>query len=123
MRSPIVAILWELWRVTRAEIAWKLALPIGGALAALAVGAALAPPEGPKTFDDARDNFAALALLLIVMPHLFGWLSIAKLNGNQPGFPLYLMYTRPVRTAVIAGLPLAYLTVLSLAIYLVSAIV
>jgi hypothetical protein len=115
--------LWELWRLTRAEIAWKLALPIGGGLAALAVGAALAPPEGPTTFDDARDNFAALALLLIVMPHLFGWLSIAKLNGSQPGFPLYLMYTRPVRTTVIVGLPLAYLTALSSAIYLVSAMV
>ena len=123
LRSPVVAILWELWRVTRTEIAWKLALPIGAGLAAVAAGAALAPPEGPKTFDDARDNFAALALLLIVMPHLFGWLSIAKLNGSQPGFPLYLMYTRPVRTAVIVGLPLAYLTAVSSAIYLVSAIV
>jgi hypothetical protein len=123
LRSPVVAILWELWRVTRTEVAWKLALPIGAGLAALAVGAALAPPEGPKTFDDARDNFAALALLLIVMPHLFGWLSIAKLNGSQPGFPLYLMYTRPVRTAVIVGLPLAYLTAVSAAIYLVSAMV
>ena len=123
LRSPVAAMLWELWRVTRAEIAWKLALPIAAALAALAVGAVLAPPEGPKTFDDARDNFAALALILLVMPHLLGWLSIAKLNGSQAGFPLSLMYTRPVRTAVIAGLPLAYLTVLSLAIYLVSAIV
>ena len=123
LRSPVVAILWELWRVTRTEIAWKLALPIGAGLAAVAAGAALAPPEGPTTFDDARDNFAALALLLIVMPHLFGWLSIAKLNGSQPGFPLYLMYTRPVRTAMIVGLPLAYLTAVSSAIYLVSAIV
>ena len=123
LRSPVAAILWELWRVTRTEIAWKLALPIGAGLAAVAAGAALAPPEGPKTFDDARDNFAALALLLIVMPHLFGWLSIAKLNGSQPGFPLYLMYTRPVRTAMIVGLPLAYLTAVSSAIYLVSAIV
>ena len=26
LRSPIVAILWELWRVTRVEAAWKLAL-------------------------------------------------------------------------------------------------
>jgi hypothetical protein len=123
LRSPVIAMLWELWRVTRAEIAWKLALPIGGGLAALAVGAALAPPEGPKMFDDARDNLAALALLLIVMPHLFGWLSIAKLNGSQPGFPLSLMYTRPVRTAVIVGVPLAYLTAVSSAIYLVSAMV
>jgi hypothetical protein len=122
LRSPVVAMLWELWRVTRAEIAWKLALPIGGALAALAVGAAFAPPDGPKTFDDARDNFAALALILIAMPHSVGWLSMAKLSG-RPGFPLYLAYTRPVRTAVIVGLPMAYLTAVSAGIYLVSATV
>ena len=51
-----------------------------------------------------------------------GWLSLAKLNGGRPGFPLYLHYTRPVRTAVIVGLPMAYLTAVSSAIYLVSAL-
>ena len=55
------------------------------------------------------------------MPHIVGWMSVAGLNGGRPGFPLYLHYTRPVRTAVIVGLPMAYLTALSSAIYLVSA--
>ena len=123
LRSPIVAMLWELWRVTRAEVAWKLALPIGGALAALGLGAAFGPADDPETYEDVNDNVAALALILIVIPHLVGWFSIAKLNGGQPGFPLYLIYTRPVRTAVIVGLPMAYLTAVSAAVYLVSAIV
>jgi len=123
MRSPVVAMLWELWRVTRSEVAWKLALPIGGGLAALALGAALAPPDNPKAYEDVNDNAAAFALILIVIPHLVGWLSMRKLNGGQPGFPLYLTYTRPVRTAVIVGFPMAYLTAMSSAIYLVSAIV
>jgi hypothetical protein len=115
--------LWELWRVTRAEVAWRLALPIGGAVAALGVGAALAPPDNPEAYQDVNDNVAALALILIVIPHLVAWVSMAKLNGGQPGFPLYLTYTRPVRTAVIVGLPMAYLTAMSSAIYLVSAMV
>ena len=123
LRSPIVALLWELWRVTRTEIAWKLALPIGGGLAALGLGAAFAPPDDPARYQDVNDLVAAFALTLIVMPHVMGWLSIAKLNGGQPGFPLYLAYTRPVRTAVIVGLPMAYLTAVSSAIYLVSAMV
>ena len=55
------------------------------------------------------------------MPHIVGWISVAGLNGGQPGFPLYLHYTRPIRTAVMVGLPTAYLTALSFAIYLVSA--
>jgi hypothetical protein len=118
-----VAILWELWRVTRTEIAWKLALPIVAGLAALGLAAAFGPQDNPARYEDVMDNVAALALILIVIPHLIGWLSIAKLNGSQPGFPLYLMYTRPVRTAAIVGLPMAYLTALSAAIYLVSAIV
>jgi hypothetical protein len=122
MRSPIVAMLWELWRVTRAEIAWKLALPTGVALAALGLAAAFGPADEPNT-QGVNDEIAALALILIVLPHLFGWLSIGKLNGGQPGFPLYLAYTRPVRTAVIVALPMAYLATLSWAIYLVSAMV
>ena len=50
-----------------------------------------------------------------------GWMSVASLNGGRPGFPLYLHYTRPIRTAVMVGIPMAYLTALSFAIYLVSA--
>ena len=123
MRSPIAAILWELWRVTRAEMAWKLALPIGGALAALALGAAFGPSNNPKEYQNVNDGVAALALILIVIPHSFGWVSIAKLTGGQPGFPFYLAYTCPVRTAVIVGLPMAYLTAVQTAIYLMSAIV
>ena len=68
------------------------------------------------------DNGAAIAMTLLVLPHLVGWLSLARLNGGRPGFPLYLHYTRPVRTAVIVGLPMAYLTAMSSAIYLVSAL-
>jgi hypothetical protein len=123
LRSPVAAMLWELWRVTRAEVAWKLALPIGAGLAALTLGAAFAPRDRPKMYQDVNDNLAALALILIAIPHLVGWLSIAKLNGGRPGFPLYLTYTRPVRTAVIVALPMAYLTAVSSAIYLVSAMV
>lgn len=122
LRSPTSAMLWELWRVTRAEVAWKLVLPIGGALTALALGAAFAPTD-PTDYQQVNDNVAALALILIVLPHLAGWLSIGKLSGGRPGYPLYLSYTRPVGTAVLVGLPLAYLTALSAAIYLVSAIV
>ena len=40
---------------------------------------------------------------------------------GKPGFPLYLHYTRPIRTAVMVGLSMAYLTAVTFAIYLVSA--
>ena len=118
MRSPIAAMLWELWRVTRVEAAWKLALGVVVALAAW-------PCPLPSRLQNAEwygiRALAALVSILLYMPHIMGWLSLAGLNGGQPGFPLYLHYTRPIRTAVMVGVPMAYLTALSFAIYLVSA--
>ena len=122
VRSPVVAILWEIWRVTRAEAAWRLALGIVGGLAVLALSAAVAPADDARRYEDVMDNAAAIAMILLVLPHVFYWPSLTRLNGGRPGFPLYLLYTRPVRTAVIVGIPMAYLTVMSSAIYLVSAL-
>ena len=122
MRSPIVAMLWELWRVTRAEVAWKLAVGIVGGLAVLALGATFAPADDATRYERIMDDCAAIAMMLLVLPHLASWVSVARLNGGRPGFPLYLHFTRPVRTAVIVGLPMAYLTAMSAAIYLVSAL-
>jgi len=114
MRSSIHAMLWEIWRVTRVEAAWRLALGIVGGLAVLAVFS--------SQREVIKDFSAAIALILIVLPHFVGWLSLAKLNSGRPGFPLYLLYTRPVRTAVLVAVPMAYLTALPAAIYLVSAL-
>jgi hypothetical protein len=121
MRTPIAALLWELWRVTRVEAAWKLALGVVVALTALIVSAIFAPSEIAAWDEDIKDVGATLARVLLIMPHLVGWLSLAGLNGGRPGFPLDLHYTRPIPTAVIVGLPTAYLTAMSFAIYLVSA--
>jgi hypothetical protein len=121
-RSRIVVMLWEIWRVTRVEAAWKLAVGIVGGLAALALCATFAPADNAARYEGVMDTGAAAAMILLVLPHLMGWLSFAKLNGGRPGFPLYLHYSLPVRTAVVVGLPMAYLTAMSSAIYLVSAL-
>ena len=121
MRSPIAAMLWELWRVTRVEAAWKLALGVVLTLAALIFSAVFAPSGNVEWYEDIKDTGARIARVLLFMPHIVGWLSLAGLNGGKPGFPLYLHYTRPIRTAVMVGLPMAYLTALTFAIYLVSA--
>ena len=120
MRSPglavVGAMLWELWRVTRVEAAWKLAPGVVMALTALILSAVYAPSS-----ISAWDDGASVARILLFMPHLVGWLSLAALNGGRPGFPLSLHYTRPIPTAMMVGLPTVYLTLLSFAIYLVSA--
>jgi hypothetical protein len=116
MRSPVVAMLWENWRLTRTETVWHLALGIVAASAVLVVFAAVAPNETAKDFG------AVIALVLIMMFHSVGWFSINKLNFERPGFPFYLLYTRPVRTAVAVGIAMAYWAVVSAALYLVSAL-
>ena len=122
MRSPVLAILWENWRLTRVETAWKLAFGIVGPLAVLGLTATFAPADNATRYSRIMDDSAAIAMILLVLPHFIGWRSLARLNGGQPGFPLYLHYTRPLRTAVIVGLPMVYLTAVSWAIYLVSAL-
>lgn len=117
MRSPTVAMLWENWRLTRTESAWKLSLGTLGGLAALVAFAVIAP-NGV-----ARDGGAMIALVLIVFLNITGWVSIPKINGKRPGFPFELLYTRPVGTAVLVGVPMGYQTAMPAATYLVSALI
>ena len=123
MHSPIVAMLWENWRLTRLEAAHRLALGIVAGSAVLVFFAAAA--ENAAT----RDVGATITLGVITFTTFPLWLSISKpkggrfLDGYRPGFPLSLLYTRPVRTAVLVGVPMAYLAALAAAVYLVSALV
>src|SRR4029450_1365414 len=66
LRSPIVAILWETWRVTRVEAAWKLAFCVVATLAALTLSAVFAPSENAGQYK-----------VLLFLPHIMGWLSLA----------------------------------------------
>lgn len=123
MRSPVVAMLWENWRLIRAEAAWRLSLSIVGGLAAFVVVGAAAPNQA------ARDFGASVALFVVISLNFMVWVAIAKLKGGRlmdgyrPGFPLYLLYTRPIRTTVLVGVPMMSQAALGAAVYLVSALV
>ena len=108
LRAPIVAMLWEQWRLTRVEAAWRLG-------AAVAVGSlALINPE----------KGALVAFWSLVWLNAIIWLSLAKLNGGRfmdgykPGFPLYLLYPRPVPTAVMVGVAMGYDALSGVVLYL-----
>jgi hypothetical protein len=109
--APIVAMLWENWRLTRVEAGQRLAL-------GLVLGA------GALVLFDAG---ATVAFAILMLVHSYIWFSIAKLNGGRladgykPGFPFYLLYTRPVPTAVFVGVALAYDVVSCVALYVASA--
>ena len=93
LRSPIVAMLWENWRLTRVE-------------AALRLGQGIVLGSAAMLWFDAG---ATIAFWIILCSNAFIWFSIAKLNGGRfldgykPGFPFYLLYSRPVPTIVFVG--------------------
>jgi hypothetical protein len=67
---------------------------------------------------------AAVALAVLIVPHLLSlWISVSKLKGGSGGFPFSLLFVRPVRTAVLVGVPMAYQAALSATVYLGSALI
>jgi hypothetical protein len=112
LRSPSVAMLWENWRLTRVEAVQRFALGlVAGALALV-----LNTRHG-----------ATIATWALLAAHGVFWLSIAKLNGGRfidgykPGFPFYLLYTRPVSTWLLVGVPMLYDAVSCAMLYAASA--
>ena len=73
------------------------------------------------------DNGATIAFWIILCSNAFIWFSIAKLNGGRfmdgykPGFPFYLLYSRPVPTFVFVGVTVVYDALSGVVLYLVSA--
>jgi hypothetical protein len=120
MRSPIAAMLWESWRLTRVETVQRLVQGIVLAAAVLA---------GAAAFGATGNNAARLAFGLLVMTCAPLSLSVAKLNGGRfmdgyrPGYPFRFLYTRPVPTFVLDGAPMAALVVPAVAVYIVAALV
>lgn len=107
--SPLSAMLWENWRLTRNEILQRVAIGFiagSGALLKLGVGQ---------------------ALWILIVVYAFIYMSIARLNGGKfldgykPGFPLYLFYTRPVSTAAYVGVAMAFDALTSAALYIATA--
>ena len=120
MRSPVVALLWENWRLTRLETAQRLAQ---GIVLAAAVWAGFA------AFGSSGNDGARVALGLLLMTYAPLSLAVAKLNGGRfldgyrPGYPFSFLYARPVRTSVLVGAPMAYLVVSAVAGYIGTALV
>lgn len=111
MRSPISAIVWEHWWLTLGESVWRLSFGLVAGSAALALS-----PSGPT-----------IAVWVLLSQHGIFSMAIAKLTGGRfmdgyrPGFPLPLLYTRPVTTRAIVGVAMMYDALSGAAMYVASA--
>lgn len=123
MRSPIAAMLWEQWRLTRVEAAARLAVTLFVAAASMALLA-----SGDSAPDGAGHG-ALQTLFIAALVHGTLWMSVIKLNGGRfldgyhPGFPLHLLYTRPISTVALVGVTMAYVSIAAAALYLVWALI
>src|SRR4029450_10998228 len=95
-------------RLTQREAAQRVGLGIVASAVALAWSAVFA------STDAARNATASNALSAVVVLHCAQWMSVARLNGGRllegyrPGFPFHLLFSRPVHTFVLVGVPMAY---------------
>ncbi len=102
MWTPAVAAIWESWRLTR----WRLLV-----VPALA------------TFCGWWWSRHAPSVVAFVVPFTAGVAMALSLPsfGTRPGFPLSKAFSRPIRTSVLVGAPLAYVFAAAAAVYLVPA--
>ena len=114
MPTPTHAMLWELWRLSRWEMAQRTLGPAalwGGALFLLG---------------GAGDGVGATILtipifMLTVMTSMFSSLWMDNFDNRGRGFAFYLGFTRPVSTWRLVAIPMTYCALTTALCYLVPA--
>lgn len=109
MRAPVVAMLWEWWRITYRQVLFFGVLALAGGWSVLA-----------RTGSDPRGAFVVFMLIVSLAPAG----AMAAWSRNPfAGYPLPLAFVRPVSTRLLVGVPMAYMAFICAAIYAVPAIV
>jgi hypothetical protein len=124
-------LLWESWRLTRVEMAFRLGLATiaGGAPLAVVRAASRFGEQDPANMARLADGAAVVTLFIIAFVPLPFWFSIAMLKGGRlidggmPGFPFSIGYPRPVSTGLLVGVPMTYFALAAAASYVVPAVV
>ena len=101
MRSPWTAVLWECWRLTRVWLVARMLLIV-------ILGAPLLVLGGRS----------GAAMLLFLAFFIAGIGRSIDFGTNPRGFPMILGFSRPIRTGVLVGIPMAYIAVSSSLTYL-----
>ena len=108
--SPVIAMLWESWRLT-----WRQ-LVFFGALAVFSGWALLASAP------DRVDRAAFMALIVLLSVAIMALSAMCLVAGRaKPGFPDALAFGRPVRTSVFVAVPMLYRAAVCAAIYVIPA--
>lgn len=112
LRSPAAAIVWELWRLSRWELAGRIGLQSVWWLGAFAYLGGNNPEA---------DALSGVVLLMLIAGSFLSWPFTNSFENRRKGFSFYLAFARPVSTSVLVLVPVAFLAVTTAAAYLVPA--
>ena len=111
MKGPTTAMVWELWRTGRMEVAARL----GYALLLVTAIGAISGRAGENVPLSAR----GLIVLLSSIAGVASIVWIRELDRSQDGFSFRLGFARPVRTLNLVTVPLLFTVLLAIACYVI----
>ena len=115
MRTPAHAVMWELWRLSRWELAIRtLGQSVFGAGALFLLGA---KPEGQEI----GKILTAVVFMLMAGTSVFSSMWMNSFDNRQNGFTFHLGFTRPIGTTLLVALPMVYIACTAALCYLIPA--
>ncbi|MFC1735338.1 hypothetical protein ACFL1X_04425 [Candidatus Hydrogenedentota bacterium] len=113
MRTPMRAMIWELWRLTRWDIVLRIAAVcfLVGVIVLISATRDWGSPE-MKALGEMTVH--ALTVFLVAMASLLPSSFVSSLeNPHGQGYPMPLAFTRPISTRMLTFVPLAYFALAS----------
>ena len=115
MRSPVHALLWELWRLSRFEIICRI-VGMSVLWGNMFYGANILNPGVA-----AGSYLTFPVFMMMVGLSLFSAMWMNSFDNKQHGFHFYLGFTRPISTPLLVVVPMVYIACISAVCYLVPA--
>ena len=119
MRTPLQAMLWELWRLSRLELLGRISYPCALILAAFLFS------SGVFDFSIGEGWYVIRAIVILLLSST-SVLSVKMFNAfdnlQQGGFCFHLGYARPTSTTQLVVVPMLYIVVTVVACFVLPAL-
>ena len=110
MRTPVRALIWELWRISRWDLIFRAA---GGSVFVVAAFWFV------QTGRDGIEPIAGFTLLVLAGTSVFSGTWMEGFENRQTGFYFHLGYSRPISTRLLVVIPMAYIACTSALSFLI----
>ncbi len=100
MNTPLIAMLWELWRTSRAELFGRVAFH--SLIVLLCAGI------GEEHFPGERDVLRGVVIMMLSVGCIFSMTWMSALDNGGSGFRFSLSFSRPVSSTQLVLVPMLY---------------